>query len=72
MLGGDRRSHKNRLTIATFNVEWLFLNGGQCPGVFPTIFNYHRINKPSIVDYILRSTSFVCLLVSLVCFGRMI
>jgi len=29
---GDRRPNKSRLTVATFNAEWLFLDGTQCPG----------------------------------------
>jgi len=28
----DRRTNKSRLTVATFNAEWLFLDGSQCPG----------------------------------------
>jgi len=29
---GDRRFNKTFLTIAAYNVEWLFLSGTQCPG----------------------------------------
>jgi len=28
----DRRTNKSRLTVASFNAEWLFLDGTQCPG----------------------------------------
>jgi exonuclease III len=29
----DRREDKSQLTIATYNVEWLFVNRSNCPGV---------------------------------------
>lgn len=28
----DRRPDKTKLTIATYNAEWLFLNRSNCPG----------------------------------------
>lgn len=28
----DRRTNKSKLTVASFNAEWLFLDGTQCPG----------------------------------------
>lgn len=30
----DRRVDKTKLTIATYNVEWLFLNRSNCPGTY--------------------------------------